>query len=71
MKKNGSFKFRANDQWVLDFAVDGSGKLRYANNPFLGYTDGLLNLSVPEDGNYDITLDLHLPGNYTYILHKN
>lgn len=67
----GSFKFRANNQWVIDFGIDGSGKLVYADNPFLGYTPNLDNLSVPADGNYTITLDLHNAGNYTYILHKN
>ncbi len=67
----GSFKFRANNAWALDFGVDGSGKLLYADNPFLGYTPGLNNLSVPADGNYTITLDLHESGNYKYILHRN
>ncbi|WP_276480847.1 SusE domain-containing protein [Paraflavitalea pollutisoli] len=71
MKKNGSFKFRANKAWDLDLGVDGAGKLQYADNPFLGYTAGLNNLTVPEDGNYSITLDLHVAGNYTYVLHKN
>jgi hypothetical protein len=71
MKANGSFKFRANNEWVIDFGIDASKKLVYADNPFLGYTAGLDNLSVPSDGNYTITLDLHNPGNYTYDLHKN
>ena len=38
---------------------------------FLDIQHGLNNLSVPSDGNYTITLDLHNSGNYTYILHKN
>ncbi|MFT3822681.1 MAG: SusE domain-containing protein [Chitinophagaceae bacterium] len=71
MFQNGSFKFRANNAWALDFGIDNSGKLLYADNPFLGYTAGLNNLTVPSDGNYTITLDLHVPGKYTYILHKN
>lgn len=71
MKTNGSFKFRANNAWALDFGVDNSGKLQYADNPFLGYTPGLNNLSVTADGNYTITLDLHTAGNYTYTLKKN
>ncbi|MEP6713684.1 MAG: SusE domain-containing protein [Ferruginibacter sp.] len=71
MKKDGSFKFRANNAWNNDFAVDNNGKLLYADNPFFGYTPNLNNLSVPEDGNYTITLDLHNSGNYTYILKKN
>jgi len=71
MIANGSFKFRANNQWNIDFGVDGSGNLIYADNPFFGYTPNLNNLSVPADGNYTITLDLHNSGNYTYDLHKN
>jgi hypothetical protein len=71
MLANGSFKFRANNEWVIDFGIDNTGKLQYADNPFLGYTAGLNNLSVSVNGNYTITLDLHVPGKYTYILHKN
>lgn len=71
MKTAGSFKFRANDAWVIDFGLDADGNLHYADNPFFGYTDGLNNLTVPSDGNYTITLDLHVAGKYTYTLHKN
>ncbi|MBC7886462.1 MAG: SusE domain-containing protein [Ferruginibacter sp.] len=71
MLKNGSFKFRANNAWIIDFGIDSNKKLVYADNPFFGYTGGLDNLSVPADGNYTITLDLHNSGNYTYDLHKN
>ena len=71
MVAGGSFKFRANDAWVIDFGVDANGNLMYADNPFFGYTANLNNLTVPSNGNYTITLDLHNPGNYTYILHKN
>ncbi|HEY5462521.1 MAG TPA: SusE domain-containing protein [Hanamia sp.] len=67
----GSFKFRANDAWVVDFGIDGNGNLQYADNPFFGYTAGLNDLTVPSDGNYTITLDLHVAGKYTYILQKN
>jgi hypothetical protein len=66
MVTNGSFKFRADDQWVIDFGIDGSGALQYADNPFFGYTAGLNNLTVPADGTYVITLDLHVSGKYTY-----
>ena len=62
----GSFRFRANDQWVIDFGIDNSGNLQYADNPFFGYTAGLNNLTVPSDGTYVITLDLHVSGKYTY-----
>lgn len=68
----GSFKFRANNAWIIDFGMDPSnGKLVYADNPFLGYTPGLWNFSVPTDGNYTITLDLHESQNYTYTIVKN
>jgi starch-binding outer membrane protein SusE/F len=71
MLQSGSFKFRANNAWNIDFGIDNNGKLVYADNPFFGYTANLNNLSVPASGNYDITLDLHNAGNYTYILKKN
>lgn len=72
MNAGGSFKFRANNAWTLDFGIDGGTKqLLYADNPFLGYTPDLWNLSVPETGNYTITLNLQDPGKYTYDLHKN
>lgn len=71
MKANGSFKFRANSAWSIDFGIDNSGKLVYADNPFFGYTPGLNNLSVTADGNYTIILDLHVAGKYTYQLNKN
>ena len=72
LTSGGSFKFRANNGWELDFGIDGATKeLRYADNPFLGYTPDLWNLSVPESGNYTITLDLHNAGMYTYTLQKN
>lgn len=71
MIHNGSFKFRANGAWSIDFGIDADGKLKYADNPFFGYNGTLSNLTVPEDGNYTITLDLHVSGDYTYILHKN
>ena len=71
MLKNGSFKFRANNAVVIDFFIDKSGKIVYADNPFFGYTANLNNLSVPLDCNYTITLDLHVSGKYTYSLVKN
>jgi starch-binding outer membrane protein SusE/F len=67
----GSFKFRANDQWVIDFGIDAGGNLQYADNPFLGYTAGLNNLTVSADGTYTIILDLHVSGKYTYQLNKH
>lgn len=71
MKANGSFKFRANNEWVIDFGIDSKGKLVYADNPIFGYTAGLNNMTVPSDGNYTITLNLSNPGAYTYSVVKN
>jgi hypothetical protein len=71
MLQNGSFKFRANGAWVIDFGVDGNGNLAYADNPFFGYNGNLNNLTVPSSGNYTITLDLHVSGKYNYTLVKH
>ena len=38
MLAGGSFKFRANNEWMIDFGVDANGNLVYADNPFFGYT---------------------------------
>jgi hypothetical protein len=66
MKQAGSYKFRANDAWVIDFGIDNSGNLQYADNPLFPYNPNLNNLSVPADGTYVITLDLHVSQHYTY-----
>jgi hypothetical protein len=71
MIANGSFKFRANGAWVIDFGIDANGKLAYADNPVYGYDSTVKELTVPSDGNYTITLDLHEAGNYRYTLKKN
>lgn len=71
MKTAGSFKFRANNAWKIDFGIDTQGNLQYADNPLYPYNGGLSNLTVPSDGNYTITLDLHIPGQYSYKLKKN
>jgi hypothetical protein len=71
MLQNGSFKFRANNEWVIDFGVDANGNLAYADNPFFGYNGNLNNLTVPSSGNYTIKLDLHISGVYKYSLTKN
>lgn len=62
----GSFKFRANDAWVIDFGIDAAGNLQYADNPLFTYNPNLNNLTVPSNGTYLITLDLHISGHYTY-----
>jgi len=71
MSSAGSFKFRANNAWALDFGIDSEGKIKYADHPVLGYTAGLNNLTVSESGNYTITLDLHNATNYIFELKKN
>lgn len=67
---NGSFKFRANKAWQLDFGIDAEGKLIYANHPALAYVDRTA-IQVPEDGNYTVTLNLSNSENYTYTIVKN
>ncbi|HEX9513922.1 MAG TPA: SusE domain-containing protein [Puia sp.] len=71
MKQAGSFKFRANNAWSIDFGIDAGGNLQYADNPFFIYNPNLNNLTVPADGTYTITLDLHVSGKYTYSLVKH
>lgn len=71
MKTAGSFKFRANNSWAINFGIDSEGKLAYADNPLYPYNPNLQNLTVPSDGNYTITLDLRVPGQYIYKLKKN
>lgn len=68
IKVAGSFKFRANNAWKIDFGLDADGHLAYADNPFLGYNEKIKDLTVPDDGTYTITLDLHVPGKYTYSI---
>jgi hypothetical protein len=71
MVSTGSFKFRANNAWSIDFGIDANGHLAYADNPAYPYNGTLNNLSVPSSGNYTITLDLRNPNNYNYTLKKN
>jgi hypothetical protein len=71
MVSTGSFKFRANNAWIIDFGVDAVGKLAYSDNPLYGNDPAIKNITVPTSGNYTITLDLHDPTNYTYKLKKN
>lgn len=71
MKHAGSFKFRANNAWAIDFGINDSGNLQYVDNPAFTYNPKLKNLTVPDDGSYTITLDLHVPGNYTYSVVRN
>lgn len=55
----GEWKFRANDEWVIDLgASDKSGVLTYGGG----------NFEIEEPGNYVITLDLSNAAYYTYSL---
>lgn len=71
LKTSGSFKFRANNAWTIDFGIDDRGNLGYADNPFLGSNTAFHNITVPSDGNYTITLDLSNAGTYSYKAVKN
>lgn len=71
MSATGSFKFRANNAWTIDFGIDVDGKLAYADSPTYGYDGTVNNITVPSSGNYTITLDLSDPSNYNYKLKKN
>jgi len=71
MKATGSFKFRANNAWNLDFGLNSEGKLANANHPGYAYDATIQNITVPSTANYTITLDLKNPGNFTYKLKKN
>ena len=68
MKADGSFKFRANNAWKIDFGLDSNGKLQYVDNPFFDYNPSIKDMTVPDDGTYTLTLDLHVPGKYTYSI---
>ena len=71
MLSTGSFKFRANNAWNIDFGIDANNHLQYADNPAFPYNGNLNNLSVPSSGNYTIILNLRDPNNYTYKIQKN
>ena len=71
----GSFKFRANNAWNIDFGIEtATGRIYYADNPIFGgggSKGGLDNLTVPADGNYTVYLDLSNPNSYYYYLEKH
>ena len=58
----GEFKFRANDDWGINFGDN--------NADFKPEYDGS-NLNITAAGNYTISLDLSSGGNYAYTLKKN
>jgi starch-binding outer membrane protein SusE/F len=59
----GEMKFRANDDWPINFGdnTPADGKPEYDGN----------NIPVTVAGNYTITLNIGIGGNYTYKLKKN
>jgi hypothetical protein len=58
----GPVKFRANDAWDIEYGDNGAN---------LSLEAGGANIAIPSAGNYTITLDLHIPGNYSYKVKKN
>ena len=44
---------------------------RVAINPNYTYNPKLKQITVPADGNYTVTLDLHVSGDYTYSVVRN
>jgi len=58
----GEMKFRANDDWVIDFGDDDQ-------DGFLDF--GGANIPVPEAGNYTVEMDLSNPPEYTFTLQLN
>ncbi len=63
----GEFKFRANNDWPINFG-DGGG----SNGAPDGKPDyGGDNLNITTAGNYTITLDIGVAGNYSYTIKKN
>jgi hypothetical protein len=71
LKATGFMKFRANNAWEeLEMGLDAEGNLRYGYHPWREYVD-LTNMTVEADGNYTVTLDLRVPGNYRYSINAN
>jgi starch-binding outer membrane protein SusE/F len=60
--KEGELKFRANDGWDINL-----GDNKPANSLL---TNGGENILIKEAGTYEVTLNISIPGNYTYTLRK-
>ncbi len=56
-------KFRANNDWAINFGDNAPAD----NKPDYGGD----NIKIPADGNYTVTLDLGLAGNYAYSIRRN
>jgi len=68
----GSFKFRANNAWNIDFGISPTdNRIYYADNPLFGSRTNLNNMTVPSNGTYTLTLYLGDPNNYYYTAVKN
>jgi hypothetical protein len=62
----GKFKFRANDDWAINFGDKSPGDFK----PEYGDAGGD-DIPITTAGNYTISLDLSAGGNYAYTLKKN
>lgn len=58
----GEIKFRANDDWAVDLGDNGAD-----GRPDLGGN----NIKIETAGNYTITLDIMIGGNWVYVIKKN
>jgi hypothetical protein len=70
MVSAGSFKFRANNAWNIDFGIDNNGHLQYADNPAYPYNGTLNNMTVPANATYKITLYIGNSNDYNYTAVK-
>lgn len=62
----GELKFRANDDWGINFGDNNTPTPR-DNKPDYGGD----NIPITVAGNYTITLDIGIAGNYSYTIKKN
>ena len=56
-------KFRANNDWAINFGDNNPAD----NKPEYGGD----NIKIAQDGNYTITLDIGIAGNYSYTIRRN
>ncbi len=58
----GEIKFRANDDWGLNYGDDGADGIA---------EQGAANIAIEADGNYTLVLDMRNPEQITYTITKN
>jgi starch-binding outer membrane protein SusE/F len=58
----GKIKFRANDAWDINYGDNGADQ---------SLEEGGSDISITSAGNYTVTLNLGVPGNYSYSVRKN